>query len=1240
MNSYRAEWSEADKKHSPTELYGVLRKVLWQAADLLFEKNRKDEPEYIKVARTKRDGYLTEGRELRLSMVRFISPDVRSLLHAWKCIVGLEKITKSIVTYQKKISVGLDELRAHELDLAWRQRQQAQAWRITRDLSKTPKGASRRWGKLPLLARPTGAQLVEHFAQAPCDGGWSASETIFQDLEAPEPDLRSLDVEPFQAAARSEFQGLRQAASRGRNRRGVPQGEIPGELWKIVLWPQRLRVRAKWGVGHSGMFSPPVGFSSMVARLFATIEATGRAPLQFVVNVGFPVPKKAVPQITASNMFLSTRTVHSYCSLAKSFYNARWGTLRHRIPPDYAYGAVEGRRRGEAISVQLCVAHRLSEAGLSSLLRLFDGKNVFPSIPIDCIKHHNGRFEPSSTARMLNQRVEEHHCLLFASDGEVLLSSGSGVPQGSPLATKDFYPVCWNGSDEYVEKVSRSNPLLTGVCPYAGTSVSTSCTLFVDDMATRLAGKSRREVVGSCVECSGTFDSCMGAVGISQNVEKAEYLSSLRGTGSRAATRELFLDNSHGSFKHCARYLGPQLHHRGFNYIEVQARVYSATQAWYAYRRFWSSDSALSFKRLVFRAIFSTLVSGMTSFALEDADYDKLEKCLCRFMRKLAAGSACKKPNSPEEHHVAMANAGPHRFAGIASVRTELTVARVVWYQAELRYPGHHRQWLTAVAGHFPFQDMLGNKPTNPWYAQWTADMGRLGVLGDAAWLVDAIDSDPMQFIKDPELRADFVQIDSSQLRHSELRRRVPPPGTSFPVGGGRLHTRSSQGPFVCNGILATGTVCGALFDTFQALTLHKIRSKTGSHEGVLHVQALVVTNRCPWCCSNFCLRASARQHARRAFLQGRCTTGCAHVPLPVVPVSAHCRLCDTNFVNNDLYNWHIKSHVSPMSMIIDTDVPLWLQTYWGTQLPDFLHSTRDRPRLGVGGGGQRRGGIPPKARRMAGVDEDIKRLMTLVAKLSLNSAQGLRVIRSIVLKVYLMPSESNFMKSVVVATASYTKTAKALRESMDDKGIPKSEQQQKVLDRLGVPHVHAWNAMVTTALATLKDKIDKNEVVEGIQDMRKAHEEMTEYCKLYQSKGWAAIADEAKVVMKEKAYGKENMKLIINEGAFPELEPVRHRPLAHQDGPREQSAPLDRSTRKHGEADSGLAREEWRIAHRRLIMQGRGTRFCHVVRSMMLVPLETIRLRALHMGLHADGTNGQVAERIARNILDPAAHR
>ena len=62
-----------------------------------------------------------------------------------------------------------------------------------------------------------------------------------------------------------------------------------------------------------------------------------------------------------------------------------------------------------------------------------------------------------------------------------------------------------------------------------------------------------------------------------------------------------------------------------------------------------------------------------------------------------------------------------------------------------------------------------------------------------------------------------------------------------------------------------------------------------------------------------------------------------------------------------------------------------------------------------------RGGGPPPKMRGMAGVDEDIKRLMTLVAKLSLNSAQSLRVIRSIVLKVYLLPSESSFMKSATI---------------------------------------------------------------------------------------------------------------------------------------------------------------------------------------------------------------------------------
>jgi len=173
--------------------------------------------------------------------------------------------------------------------------------------------------------------------------------------------------------------------------------------------------------------------------------------------------------------------------------------------------------------------------------------------------------------------------------------------------------------------------------------------------------------------------------------------------------------------------------------------------------------------------------------------------------------------------------------------------------------------------------------------------------------------------------------------------------------------------------------------------------------------------------------------------------------------------------------------------------------------------------------------GPPQKARRMAGVDEDIKRLMTLVAKLSLNSAQGLRVMRSILLRVYLLPTESDYMKAVVDATSTYAKTAKEMRQGMDDKGVPKSEQQQKVLDRLGVPHVHAWNALVGVAMKALKAKADKREKVEGIDDMQKAHDSINDYCKQYQARGWTAIADEVKVVMKEKAYGKENMKLLVN---------------------------------------------------------------------------------------------------------------
>lgn len=171
-------------------------------------------------------------------------------------------------------------------------------------------------------------------------------------------------------------------------------------------------------------------------------------------------------------------------------------------------------------------------------------------------------------------------------------------------------------------------------------------------------------------------------------------------------------------------------------------------------------------------------------------------------------------------------------------------------------------------------------------------------------------------------------------------------------------------------------------------------------------------------------------------------------------------------------------------------------------------------------------GGSQAKARRL---DDDVKKLMTLVAKLSLNSAQSLRVMRSILLKVYLMPSDGDYMKAVVGATTQYTKAAEALRASFDEQGIHKSEQQPKVLDRLGVPHVHAWNALIGITMENIKGKISKKEAVKDLDDLEKAYTHLSEYCKSYQTKGWQAMAEEVKVVMKEKAYGKENLKLIMN---------------------------------------------------------------------------------------------------------------
>ena len=223
-------------------------------------------------------------------------------------------------------------------------------------------------------------------------------------------------------------------------------------------------------------------------------------------------------------------------------------------------------------------------------------------------------------------------------------------------------------------------------------------------------------------------------------------------------------------------YLGPQLDWHGHNGIEIQRRVSAATAAFYAFRRLWHSCIPLKFKALAFRSVVvSVLLSGLISLAITPAEYHKLSTCLYKLLRKLLGGKACQKgEHEGDKTCKSLSNRAVNSLVGIASPLTELRVERLKFFQGVVAEPHLHELYLTAVFGHFSFEDKKLDHTraglTHDWTTQLIADIDALDVIEDAQYLVSEYQGEPLRVIMCHELREQFCKVDVGQLRAGELR--------------------------------------------------------------------------------------------------------------------------------------------------------------------------------------------------------------------------------------------------------------------------------------------------------------------------------------------------------------------------------------------------------------------------------------------------------------------------------------
>ena len=305
-----------------------------------------------------------------------------------------------------------------------------------------------------------------------------------------------------------------------------------------------------------------------------------------------------------------------------------------------------------------------------------------------------------------------------------------------------------------------------------------------------------------------------------------------------------------------------------------------------------------------------------------------------------------------EIRYVAQARKETWRFLGIAGTGLELRIQRIRMWQTVSEDPMHHVQLIGAVFGTLQVGAKLEHigaigVPTehaNKHIMQFCGDLRDMCTLEDADELRGIVfkygQCEPLKVLFDKECAELFRCVQVDVLRVCFLQRSFPPPKAyevvatpgrvslasfaganknlicSLDRGGAAWgpmhqsgHTQTSvtpatgassapqlpsdsELPYVCDKV-GEGGSCGARFGSYKALALHvRTKHKAGN------VQALVViTNQCPYCETVLASRASAVQHVRGAFKQGKCAVERAKWHHTIItPDDISCSICGLKF--------------------------------------------------------------------------------------------------------------------------------------------------------------------------------------------------------------------------------------------------------------------------------------------------------------------------------------------------------
>ncbi|CAE7451344.1 unnamed protein product [Symbiodinium microadriaticum] len=427
--------------------------------------------------------------------------------------------------------------------------------------------------------------------------------------------------------------------------------------------------------------------------------------------------------------------------------------------------------------VQHVVSERLRTAGFSFVTSFHDIANAFPSMQHNHIQTATDAVVKDADRNLLRQRIGETAMVVEASDGRVVVSPKCGTLQGDSIAGDVFTEGYHSILDAWNARLHGLGPpfRITAFSPFDLSDQDLAVTAYADDVCRKILVSSPQTASVRVQQSNAILDEELAKATMAQNVDKQQHIAVFKGTNSRRYTKYITQHGMQdGTAVFQARYLGGLQRFDGQCGPEIEVRAKAAYVSWCTFKGLWHRRELprRGLRSVFLGMVYEVLLAGVDALVLGRRHYDKLDRIVTAYGRRLMRGTACEKTEDEhgQIHYRSVPNSAVFRYLGIASSRVELRIRRLKFLQRLARDPCKHHQVITAIFGTMFFDaeptiQSDGGLSTyaNSYAKTYWEDIQALQSLDSAYWLVDMANGEVLPFFS--ELAEEFVHVDVSELR-------------------------------------------------------------------------------------------------------------------------------------------------------------------------------------------------------------------------------------------------------------------------------------------------------------------------------------------------------------------------------------------------------------------------------------------------------------------------------------------